>query len=88
MWPDLVRSAPTLLADIDLSHVDDRTAAAVDTPVHVIVSDGSPAEITDMSVGIARRLGADIWPEPGGWHGVEAAALAHRMRALLAVLPS
>ena len=42
VWPDLVRSAPTLLADIDLSHVDDRTAAAVDTPVHVIVSDGSP----------------------------------------------
>ena len=88
VWPDLVRSAPTLLADIDLSHVDDRTAAAVDTPVHVVVSDGSPAEITDMSVGIARRLGADIWPEPGGWHGVEAAALAHRMRALLAALPS
>ena len=38
-----------------------------------------------MSDGIARRLGAHIWPEPGGWHGVEAAALAHRLRALLGV---
>lgn len=84
-WADLARSAPTLLADIDLSHVDDKTAAAVDTPVHVIVSDRSPSEITDMSDGIARRLGAHIWREPGGWHGVEAAALTQRLRALLGV---
>ena len=84
-WPDLVRIAPTLLADIDLTSVDDKTAAAVDTPVHVIVSDGSPSEITEMSDGIARRLGARVWREPGGWHGVEAAALAQRLRALLGV---
>jgi pimeloyl-ACP methyl ester carboxylesterase len=85
VWPDLVRSAPTLLADIDLSHVDDQTAAAVDPPVHVIVSDGSPSEITDMSDGIARRLGAEVWREPGGWHGVEPAALAQRLGALVGV---
>ena len=64
------------------------TAAAVDTPVHVIVSDGSPSEITDMGDGIAQRLGAHVWREPGGWHGVEAAALAQRLRALLGVSPS
>jgi hypothetical protein len=82
-WPDLVASAPTLLADIDLSHVDDHTAAAIDSPVHVIISDGSPPELTAMSDGIAQRIGAHVWREPGGWHGVEAAALAHRLGALL-----
>ena len=86
-WPDLVRSAPTLLADIELCHVDDQTAAAVDRPVHVIVSDGSPGEIADMGEGIAQRLGADVWREPGGWHGVEAAALAQRLGALLGASP-
>ena len=40
-WPDLVRSAPTLLADIDLCHVDDTTVAAVETPVHGIGSANS-----------------------------------------------
>ena len=40
-----------------------------------------------MSDGIARRLGAHVWREPGGWHGVEPAALAQRLRALLDVEP-
>lgn len=82
-WLDVLCSAPTLLADIDLCHVADTAAAAIDKPVHVIVSDGSPGEITDMSDGIARRLGAELWREPGGWHGVEAGALAQRLRALV-----
>ena len=36
-----------------------------------------------MSDAIARRLGAHVWQEPGGWHGVDASALAQRLRALL-----
>jgi pimeloyl-ACP methyl ester carboxylesterase len=82
-WPRLVRSAPTLLVDIDLGVVGDDTLAALDLPVHVVVSTGSPDEITGMSEELSRRLDGTVWREPGGWHGVEAAALAERLAALV-----
>ncbi len=81
-WKDVVRCAPTLLADIDLTLVDDDVLAAIHTPVHVIVSDGSPSEITEMGVELATRVHAPVWREPGGWHGVDAAALCARLASL------
>jgi pimeloyl-ACP methyl ester carboxylesterase len=83
-WDDLVRIAPTLLVDLDLGVVDAEALAAVRGPVHLIVSDGSPAEITVMSEDLADRLGAALWREPGDWHGVDADALAARLEALVA----
>lgn len=82
-WPHVVRSAGTLLADIDLSVVDDDVIATVSQPAHVIVSTGSPQEIVDMGEQIARRLGADLWREPGSWHGVDGNALAERLAQLI-----
>lgn len=82
-WDGLVRIAPTLLADLDLGDVGADALAAVRSPVHVIVSDGSPEEITGMSDALVDRLGATLWREPGGWHGVDADALAARLDALL-----
>lgn len=82
-WPHVVRSAGTLLADIDLSVVDDDVIAAVDRPVHVIVSTGSPDEIVGMGEQVARRLGAHVWEEPGGWHGVDGSALSERLAQLV-----
>jgi hypothetical protein len=73
----------TLLADIDLSVVDDDVVATVDRPTHVIVSEGSPAEIAGMSEHVARRLDARLWREPGGWHGVDGSALADRIARLV-----
>jgi pimeloyl-ACP methyl ester carboxylesterase len=82
-WPDVVRIAPSLPADIDLALVDDRAIARVRVPVHLIVSDGSPDEIRGMSERLAERLGAPMWTEPGGWHGVDPDALRVRVRAIL-----
>ena len=83
VWSHVVRSAPTLLVDIDLAVVGDATIAAVDIPAHVIVSTGSPDEIIEMSDRLARRLDARLWRESGEWHDVEASALAERLAALL-----
>jgi pimeloyl-ACP methyl ester carboxylesterase len=83
-WPAVVRSAPTLLADIDLTVADEGTfATPLDQPVHVILSTGSPEEIVAMSEDLARRLDAPLWREPGGWHGVEPSALSKRLAAVL-----
>lgn len=82
VWGDVVRCAPTLIADIDLTFVDDDVLAAVQKPVHVIVSDGSPPEITGMGTELAARVHAPVWREPGGWHGVDASALCARLVAL------
>nr|WP_240898278.1 alpha/beta hydrolase [Agromyces luteolus] len=83
-WDDLVRIAPTLLVDLDLALVDADALAPDRAPIHLIVSDGSPEEITSMSDELAQRVGAALWREPGGWHGVDADALAARLDALLA----
>ena len=65
------QGAPTLLAEIDLAVVSDAVLAAVRRPVHLAVSTGSPDGITAMSARLADRLGAPVWREPGGWHGVD-----------------
>lgn len=82
-WPHVVRSAGTLLADLDLSVVGDDVVAALDRPVHVILSAGSPDEIVGMGEQVARRLDARVWTEPGGWHGVDGSALAARLAHLV-----
>lgn len=87
-WDELVRIAPTLLVDLDLAVVDADTLAAARGPVHVVLSDGSPDEIAGMGEHLADRLGAPVWREPGGWHGVDADALASRLDALLAAEPA
>lgn len=87
-WEEIVRIAPTLLVDLDLGVVDAEALAAVRAPVHLVVSDGSPDEISGMGVRLADRLGAPVWREPGGWHGVDADALASRLDALLAAEPT
>jgi pimeloyl-ACP methyl ester carboxylesterase len=81
-WPHVVNSAATLLTDIDLAVVDDDAIAAIGLPTHVIVSAGSPDEISAMAHELAVRLRARLWREPGGWHGVDARALAERLAAL------
>lgn len=78
-WPQVVRSAGTLLADIDLSVVGEDVIAAVAQESHVILSSGSPQEIAGMGEQVARRLGARVWHEPGGWHGIDGNALADRL---------
>lgn len=83
VWPTVVRAAPTLLVDIDLAHVNEDVLAGVRTPVHLIVSDGSPGEITEMSDRLADRLSATVWREPGGWHGIDPRALVDRLDALV-----
>jgi pimeloyl-ACP methyl ester carboxylesterase len=85
VWSDVVRSAPTLLADIDLTVVADDDLPALDLPAHVIVSTGSPEEIVAMGENLALRLGARLWREPGGWHGVEPSALTERVAAVLSL---
>lgn len=85
---EVVRIAPTLLVDLDLGVVDSDALAAVRGPVHVVVSDGSPVEIAGMGERLADRLGAPVWREPGGWHGVDADALAFRLDALLEAEPA
>lgn len=87
-WEEIVRIAPTLLVDLDLGVVDADALAAVRAPVHLVVSDGSPDEIAGMGERIAGRLGAPVWRERGGWHGVDADALAARLDALLAAEPA
>jgi hypothetical protein len=84
LWAEVVRCAPTLPADLDLAVVGDDAVAAVDLPAHVVVSTGSPEEIVEMGERVARRLGARLWREAGGWHDVEASALAARLTTLLA----
>jgi pimeloyl-ACP methyl ester carboxylesterase len=83
-WSEVVRSAPTLLVDLDLGVVDADALAAARGPVHVVVSDGSPDEIAGMGERLADRLDAPVWRERGGWHGVDGDALASRLDALLA----
>ncbi len=82
-WPAVVRGAATLPTEIDVAVVDDTMISQVRAPVHLIVSDGSPDEITGMSARLAERLGAPSWSEPGGWHGVEPDALRSRVLAIL-----
>jgi hypothetical protein len=83
-WPHLVRSATTLLSDLDLAYVEDATLSRITLPVDLVISDGSPDEITSMSRVLAERIDARVWEDPGGWHGVDADALSHRLLALLA----
>jgi pimeloyl-ACP methyl ester carboxylesterase len=87
-WDELVRIAPTLLVDLDLGVVDDGALAAARGPVHIVVSDGSPDEISGMGERLADRLGAPVWRERGAWHGVDGDALASRLEALLAAEPA
>lgn len=83
VWPAIAGTAPTALVDLDLAHVPDAVLTNIEKPVHVIVSDGSPREITEMSDQLAERLAARVWRESGGWHGVDARALADRLGALV-----
>lgn len=82
-WSAIIRSAPTLLTEIDVTVVGDEVFSGLTTPVHLIVSDGSPAEITGMSSRLADRLRAPVWTEHGRWHGVEPDALRTRVTAIL-----
>lgn len=88
MWDDVVHAAPTLLVDLDLAVVGAETLAAPRGPVHIVVSDGSSDEIAGMGERLADRLGAPVWRETGGWHGVDGDALASRLDALLATEPT
>lgn len=83
-WPSLVSSADTLLLDIELAYLPRHVLESVRLPVHILVSDESPEEITAMSYRLAELMpGAHVWREPGSWHSVAPEALARRLRALL-----
>ena len=82
-WAEVVRCAPTLLADIDLAVVNDDVLDAIRLPFHVIVSDGSPPEITGMGEALAGRAHACLWREPGGWHGVDPRPLSARLASFV-----
>lgn len=83
-WPSLVNSAETLLLDIDLAYAPRSLLESIQMPVHIVVSDGSPEAITEMSYRLAEFIpGAQLWREPGSWHGVTPEALADRLRAVL-----
>ncbi|GAB3764518.1 alpha/beta fold hydrolase [Microlunatus parietis] len=81
-WKDVVRCASTLPAELDLTEVTADTLAAVPTPIHVIISDGSPPEITGMGETLVSRADATLWREPGSWHGIDPTALTNRLTSL------